>query len=711
MTAAFELSRPEHDGRFEITVYQEGWRLGGKGASGRGPSGRVEEHGLHVWLGFYENAFRLMRECYAELESNGQRSIFGHWREAFLPEGEIGLFHAKGGDGWRKWTARFPPLPGLPGDPQTPGDLLSLSTYLERTIAMLRTLILDSGVSRHGPDGPAPSDRPSLWPPEPGLLDDPQRLLRAIQAVLGRSAFTGALALAEALGVLQTALKALPTTFDSAITRLAEVVASGLRGWLEDHFLADDPQTNVWEVIDLVLAIVVGSFRFGLLTDPRGLDAIDDYECREWLRLNGASERALQSPFMRGLYDLALGYEQGDPARPGLAAGQALRGALRMFFGYRGSVFWRMRAGMGDVVFAPLYEVLRQRGVRFEFFHRLTNVGLPPGGAITPGNRSYVASLDFDVQARIAEAHGYAPLVEIAGKPCWPARPDFAQLVEGERFDAEGWDFESHWDRRHVATKRLEVGRDFDFAVLGVSIGAVPYVCAELVARDERWRRMAAEVKTVATQAFQIWLQEDLPALGWEGAPYIVTAFTKPFDTWCDMAHVVPEENWRARPKTSIYFCGVLADPESAPGEDDLTYPKRRADEVRASALSYLRETARPLWPGAYDPQGEFRWELLADGVTPAGAAEPAGPARFATQYWRANVNPSDRYVLALPGSLKYRISPLDMTYDNLTIAGDWTDCGFNEGCVEAAVMSGRLAAHALSGLPALAEITGYDHP
>ena len=88
-----------------------------------------------------------------------------------------------------------------------------------------------------------------------------------------------------------------------------------------------------------------------------------------------------------------------------------------------------------------------------------------------------------------------------------------------------------------------------------------------------------------------------------------------------------------------------------------------------------------------------------------------ADVARFESQFWTANVNPSDRYVLALPGTLKYRISPLDNTYDNMTIAGDWTDCGFTEGCVEAAVMSGRLAAHAISGLPHLDDIIGYDHP
>ena len=34
-----------------------------------------------------------------------------------------------------------------------------------------------------------------------------------------------------------------------------------------------------------------------------------------------------------------------------------------MFFTYRGALFWKMRAGMGDVVFAPFYEVLKRRGV------------------------------------------------------------------------------------------------------------------------------------------------------------------------------------------------------------------------------------------------------------------------------------------------------------------------------------------------------------
>jgi len=49
-------------------------------------------------------------------------------------------------------------------------------------------------------------------------------------------------------------------------------------------------------------------------------------------------------------------------------------------------------------------------------------------------------------------------------------------------------------------------------------------------------------------------------------------------------------------------------------------------------------------------------------------------------------------------------------TYDNPTVAGDWTACGLNVGCVEAAVMSGRLAAHAIAQWPELGEIIGFDH-
>jgi len=97
--------------------------------------------------------------------------------------------------------------------------------------------------------------------------------------------------------------------------------------------------------------------------------------------------------------------------------------------------------------------------------------------------------------------------------------------------------------------------------------------------------------------------------------------------------------------------------------------------------------------------------------MSPIDAKTGDDSSRFDTQYWTPNVHPSDRYVQSLPGSSRYQISPLDNTYDNLTVAGDWTSCSINAGSVEAAVMSGRLAAHALSGSPRLEDIVGFDCP
>jgi uncharacterized protein with NAD-binding domain and iron-sulfur cluster len=220
---------------------------------------------------------------------------------------------------------------------------------------------------------------------------------------------------------------------------------------------------------------------------------------------------------------------------------------------------------------------------------------------------------------------------------------------------------------------------------------------------------MVAHVKTVPSQSLQVWLTESMERLGWKYPPVTLSAFVKPFDTWADMGHLIEEENWQSSPHALAYFCSVLGDEPA--DRSDVEYLKRRRAEVRQNAIRFLNEHIRYLWPAAVAPDGGFRWELLHTGDDSEPGTEARDESAVDTQFWTANVNPTDRYTLALPGSLKYRISPLDNTYDNLTITGDWTDCGFNEGCVEAAVISGRLAAHALSNFPPLEDIIGYDHP
>ncbi|HLT38728.1 MAG TPA: NAD(P)-binding protein, partial [Enhygromyxa sp.] len=103
MAAAWQLSKPEHAGRYAITVYQLGFRLGGKGASGRGVHDRIEEHGLHLWMGFYENAFRLMRECYAELGRDPATCPIADWRDAFEPAPLVGVADRVPNGEWQIW--------------------------------------------------------------------------------------------------------------------------------------------------------------------------------------------------------------------------------------------------------------------------------------------------------------------------------------------------------------------------------------------------------------------------------------------------------------------------------------------------------------------------------------------------------------------------------------------------------------------------------
>ncbi len=125
ITACYAITQiPGWDQSYDITVYQLGWRCGGKGASGRNADRhqRIEEHGLHIWAGFYENAFRLMRDCYETLNRTGLRApdaplgtldkAFKGLSHFFLaedlpqPDGSVSL---------HPWRVDFQPNGNLPG--------------------------------------------------------------------------------------------------------------------------------------------------------------------------------------------------------------------------------------------------------------------------------------------------------------------------------------------------------------------------------------------------------------------------------------------------------------------------------------------------------------------------------------------------------------------------------------------------------------------
>ena len=695
ITAAFELSRPGWRERFEsITVYQVGWRLGGKGASGRGRHGRIEEHGLHLWLGFYENAFRVMQDCYAEL-GRPPGAPLARWDDAFKKSSRVVLEDPHRGT-WAHWPILYPEDDRVPGVPHAGDPPFAMLYYVKRGLELLWSLAVslplsdDERRAAHlARDDGERSLRELLRRPFGELAD------RARDAVhgAGLAALVAAIALAGSLE--SVAVDHLPGVHDRLLRRLQSFIE-----WVRDRVArdvdVDDRVYRIGQLVEIVVASIRGIVRDDVLT--KGFSAIDDREFLDWLRSHGASDDAVKSPVLIGGYDLAFAFRGGDPTRPSLAAGVGLENAARLFFTYKGAMFWKMQAGMGDVVFAPLYQVLRRRGVQFRFFHRVTGLRLA-------ADRRSIAAIDMARQVELVNPDvEYEPLEDVEGLPCWPAEPRWAQVRDADR--VRGKNLESFWaPSPDAAALTLTRGRDFDRVIFGISLGAVPYLCRELIDASDRWRAMVEHVGTVPTQAFQVWLTATTQDLGWPWPLSNMSSFVEPFDTYADMSHLLARERWPAgeRAESVAYFCNVLHGPESPAAAPDPAYVVTAEDAVKANAIEFLRRWARHLWPASVDPAtGEFRWELIAGGGTARDAA------RFDSQFWRANVDPSDHYVLSLPGTGRHRIKPGETGFDNLVIAGDWTDCGLNAGCVEAAVMSGRLAAHALTGVPALEEIVGY---
>jgi uncharacterized protein with NAD-binding domain and iron-sulfur cluster len=704
MTAAMELSRPGWREKFEsITVYQYGWRLGGKGASGRGPRGRIEEHGLHIWLGFYENAFRLMHECYDELARDESSPICSI--EQAFERASLFIVQEPRGDGWLPWIAEFPEYNEMPG--QDAASLPSLWDLVVRGLRLALTYNADaaspdlfqaSEVSLH-PVVPAESSTVSLAP-----ADQPPATVLAshVEALYGKvrrwvselRQLELALALELAEQLPRDASEHDPAHHDR-IVGLLDRAGDRLRETREDPDDESDQARRDWYLTDILIATVRGLLADGVLRHPDGLDSIDQYDFAEWLIRHGASPESARCGLVTTImYDLPFSYRDGNPRKPANAAGTALRGALQLLFTYKGAIAWKMRAGMGDIVFAPMFEVLDRRGVRFEFFHRVD--ALRPS---RDGKR--VGSIAMTVQAEVKkEAEPYWPLVRVKDLPCWPSEPLTEKLVE----PVSAKDLESFWSTAKGSRVTLRAGRDFETVVLAIPVGAHPYVCERLLPHNPRWADMVKNLGTIYTQAFQLWLNHGLEDLGCDRPPATSGGYLEPFDTYADMQQLIEREDWRAgRVKSIAYFCNVLQTPTELPSPNDHDLPTRYSDQVKANALAFLSEAMAPLWPGGVDRYPtEFRWKLLVDDH------DRDGEERFDSQFWRANVDPSERYVQSLPGTSKYRLAPDQSGFENLVFAGDWTRCGLNNGCVEAAVVSGLLAAAAVERRPPRRPIIGY---
>ena len=606
ITAAYAITQlPNWQDDYEITVYQMGWRLGGKAASGRSlaKNGRIEEQGLHLWAGSYDNTFRLMRDCYDQLAALGLRS---------------------------------------PDDP--------LGT-LEKAFKPLHHVFINESMAE--PDDSTQS--------EPWRMDFPPNT--------------------QAPGSNDEALS--PADYFQLLQVFARELAEALEA---EGSAAADPVTlrRLRPALDLAAAAAKGMVADQVLT--QGFDPLDQWEFSEWLTRHGASVESLSSPVLQSCCD----HISGGQAARNIGAGTALRHLLRLGFGYRGALFFKAQAGMGDAVFAPYYQVLEARGVQFKFFHAVTALHLTP-------DDTAIGSIDLVVQAEPTSGL-YEPLVPVQNLPCWPSEPLWQQLTDGETLHQAAIDFEDESEPPTGKPLTLTRGQDFDDIILGISLGALPRLTPALAEASPEWAAMLAGVESVATQTAQLWLTVPSSNYGWKqlvdrhnpdaqsgSVPLhtMATALPQPLTAWADRSELLGRADWGDdRPFSIAYF-------RSPRDERDAGQPLA---VFKRQVQDWMNRHLTALWPDMASSDGSFNLKTLH------GPPQADGQARVDWQYFRVNEHGSARSVLAVSSSVGSRLRSDQSGFSNLLLAGDWTLNGLNIECVEAATVSGLQAARGLTG-------------
>jgi uncharacterized protein with NAD-binding domain and iron-sulfur cluster len=661
LSAAFELTELDPEGElFDITVHTIGWRLGGKGAVGRNPDAgyRAEEHGLHVWTGFYDNAFQLVDRVYAAMKELGLEPPFGSRVNAFEGINSCVLMEPASKGGWAPWPFHLEPHDGLPGSPND--QSFSMVDYLKSLV-------------RSSSEGMKSFDLAVTWPTDrPTWLTDLEVTTGPLEAAAAR-------------------IEALSSDPDEVSPEHGEhlefLIHASLQHLRNTSAKRSDDSLHTFILCEIALTTALGMLRDDVLW--LGFDCIDHLEWTEWMAANGCSDVSLNSAVARGCYDYVFGFVKGNRK---VGAGTGARILLKLVFAYRGSFFYLLRATMGELIFAPLFEVLQKRQVKFNFFTRIDSIELSADGGS-------IETIRTTTQATVSNPP-YNPLISITdGKKnnlhTWPSHPNFELLNEKDQL--RDVDLESAWsDWKGVDHPSLKLGKDFDVVVLGIGLGAFATICADLVDRLPNWKRMVDAVETTATMAFQAWTTVPPQDLGPNPPGTVLTGFAKPLDSWGDLSLMLPEENWFPDdpPRGLAYFCGGFPDDKPVPAPyTDPNYPEKELKRATSLTLEWINESLPILWPDVVDSKGAIRWDLFFD------RKARTGQSRLDAQYVRANINPSDRYVLSVPGSVFERMRADESGVDNLYLAGDWVRTGINAGCIEAAVMAGRAAASAIAGV------------
>ena len=724
LAAAFELTDTQSlRDQYDVTIYQMGWRLGGKCASGREvdqkKDGRIVEHGLHIWFGFYENAFRLLRRAYAEWAPNPRPRI--DTVEKAMKAYELARI------GYPDPIYFHPPTSGgYPGDGRneiSPWDaIVNLIVRLVDAVSSIGEGVVH-GVQQvelghvTGALARLAQRADTDWIPQSLLLSGRQRADLKVCLFVARdwATWLGGQGPTE----FRRSVPDMLTLLRQANASLAPASASEIAG---------SPAALMAQLMDLGCALLAGLV-FDLLLGGAELDDINGVDFRAWLLGHGARRDTVDnSPIVAALYDSTFQYDIAS-GRADYGAGTAAQTVLRMIGTYKQAFSFKAQAGFGEAVIAPIAGVLAQRGVTVKYFHRLRRAALSADGHT-------LTSLDFELQAKTTkgcyEAVRFSEDHELW---YWPSRPDTDQLVGNGLLltpEQQRAEFESYWcpttnpyslpeDERALRIMQGATGDNgFDEAILALPLGSIaqsdgnPGPCRDSIAANPRFSAMVRSLKLVPTVSLQLWSTWTMEELNSDRAAASVSG-PQPLDIWADMSQLLDcctttiessDDRSKVTAARSLHFLtGVLASDLFQVPASHLLVPSEAAHAARQTSVDWLTKYVASIWPNAVDEDGKFDWSTL---YSPNG--KPADANRIDDQYFVANVDPAACCVASTSGTGRLRLATDESGASHLFLAGAWARTGFDNECVESAVMSGMQAARAICGSPQTVPGEGFLH-
>ena len=412
------------------------------------------------------------------------------------------------------------------------------------------------------------------------------------------------------------------------------------------------------------------------------------------------------SCWMQSAYDSSFAYEQGDTTsprtaekpllgRPTMGTGTVLRGALRLGLGYKGAMAWKFQTGCGEALVAPLYEVLRRRGVKFEFFSKVEHLGVATTTARHRHHPDSAAGRSRPSAEGLPAAHRRQRCALLAGRAA----------------------LGSDRQRRRGSRNGSRIGLD---SVAAASSPA-PFAAASISitccwrSPSGRCRRFAANSSRRARPGKPWWTRSRRcgrrrSAVGQSGSrkPRLdgskrARGYRRRADGHVGRHGSVHRSRNVAGGRHSEGRL-VLLLRDAGRSKPALVAGRRlsgtQLDAVRETSINFLtisRHSSGRAHIHRTGSTGGCSSRQLARPVTRA-----AGRTVCARRHRRLGS------LRALPArQRRHRLKPGESGFRNLTLAGDWTENTINAGCMEATVMSGLAASRAIAGYPE--RIVGED--